>query len=56
MKNLLTETDAPYLGPQKDKRNEPLNVKTAVNKIAELKKILPEETEKIVFKNFIDLM
>ncbi len=55
LSQLLTETDSPFLGPKRDERNEPFNVRIAVKKIAEIKRITEEETEKIIFKNFMDL-
>ena len=35
-KNVLTETDSPYLAMTKEERNEPVNVVNAVKKIAEI--------------------
>ncbi len=52
LSQLLTETDSPYLGPEKDKINEPINVKFTVEKIAKMKKILSKEAENIIFKNY----
>ena len=49
---LLTETDAPYLSPFPDKRNEPAFVAETIKKIAEIKKITPEETAKNIFMNY----
>ena len=49
---ILTETDAPYLGPNAKERNEPANVALAVKKIAEIKKIMEDEAGKILFDNF----
>jgi len=49
---LLTETDSPYLGPEKGKRNEPANVRESLRMIAKIKGIEPEEAEKIVFMNY----
>ncbi len=56
LSQLLTETDAPYLSYEKDKINEPINVKFAVEKIAKMKKILPKEAENIIFKNYQSLI
>ena len=50
--NILTETDAPFLSADKGKRNEPANIVHAINKIAEIKNLDKEETEKIIFSNF----
>jgi len=50
--HLLTETDAPYLSPYKDRRNEPAFVAETIKEIAKIKNITPEETEKSIFANF----
>src|SRR3989344_7103576 len=44
---LLTETDSPFLAPPGEMRNEPSFVKTAINKMAEIKGLTSEEMEKI---------
>jgi TatD DNase family protein len=49
---ILTETDSPFLGPEKGKRNEPCNVVFALRKIAEIKNIKENELEEIILKNF----
>ena len=49
---LLTETDAPYLSPQAETRNEPANILFSIKKIAEIKKMTPEETANQVFMNY----
>tara|TARA_Y100000034_G_scaffold24312_3_gene28335 strand:- start:2269 stop:3048 length:780 start_codon:yes stop_codon:yes gene_type:complete len=49
---LLTETDAPYQSPYKDKINKPHYVIETIKKIAEIKGMEPEEVEKIIFMNF----
>ena len=49
---LLTETDAPYLGPYKDLRNEPANIREAVLKIAEIKRMDPEECANAMYFNY----
>lgn len=53
---LLTETDAPFLGPRKDERNEPAFVKESVAKIAELKQMEALEVENNIFMNFQKLI
>lgn len=53
---ILTETDAPYLSPFKGERNEPCNVIESIKKIAEIKGMLPEEVEKVIHKNYLDLI
>lgn len=42
---LLSETDSPVLGSDAKERNEPMNVKLVIKKIAEIKSISEEETE-----------
>jgi len=49
---LLTETDSPFLGPQANQRNEPVNVLESVKKIAEIKKFDVEETANAIFSNY----
>jgi len=49
---LLTETDAPYLGPERGKRNEPANVALTVKKIADIKGTTEEDTESNIFMNY----
>tara|TARA_Y100000034_G_scaffold135167_1_gene205966 strand:- start:1889 stop:2644 length:756 start_codon:yes stop_codon:yes gene_type:complete len=50
--NLLTETDAPYLGPESEQRNEPSNVPLTIKKIAEIKAITEDECEKLIYLNY----
>lgn len=49
---ILTETDAPYLGPVSGERNEPANIVASVKKIAEIKGMVPEEVENVLFMNY----
>jgi TatD DNase family protein len=49
---ILTETDAPYLSPFKDKPNEPAFIKESIKKISEIWKINKKEVEKILENNF----
>jgi len=49
---ILTETDAPYLSPFPGVRNEPAFVAETIKKIAEIKKITPEETANNIFMNY----
>lgn len=49
---LVTETDSPFLGPEKGKINEPCNVKLALEKISEIKKTEISEVEEKIEKNF----
>jgi len=57
MKQILTETDGPYLSPFKNEdgsfdRNESCNVKETIKEIAKIKEITKEECEKQIFMNY----
>ncbi len=52
MEQLLTETDAPWLSPFPDKRNEPAFVLETIKKMAEVKGITAEEMAEAVWKNY----
>jgi TatD DNase family protein len=52
LKQILTETDSPFLSPFIGKRNEPIFIKESIKKIAEIKKIEEEEVERIIFMNY----
>jgi TatD DNase family protein len=49
---LLTETDAPYLSPIAGERNEPQNVKVAVEVIAKEKGLNVEEVARSIYMNY----
>lgn len=49
---LFTETDSPFLGLDRDKKNEPANVVHGVRKIAEIKKMEEKEVANNIFYNF----
>jgi len=49
---LLTETDAPYLGPNPDGVNEPANVSETLKVIAKIKEFTVEEVENNIFLNW----
>jgi TatD DNase family protein len=49
---IFTETDAPYLAPEKGQRNEPAFIAQAVKKIAEIKKMDVKEVENNIFMNY----
>lgn len=51
LRNLLTETDSPYLSPFRGNRNEPSFVEKGLEKIAEIKKISKEEAEEEIWNN-----
>ena len=50
--HLFCETDAPFLSPFKDKRNEPAFVVESYKKIAEIKNLALEEVENNIWMNF----
>ncbi|MBI4440396.1 TatD family hydrolase [Candidatus Woesearchaeota archaeon] len=52
MDRILTETDAPWLSPFKDRKNEPAFIVESIKKIAEVKGITQEEAGKIIFMNY----
>jgi TatD DNase family protein len=52
LRNLLTETDSPYLSPFRGKRNEPSFVEKGLEKIAKIKNISKEEAEETIWNNF----
>jgi TatD DNase family protein len=53
--NMLLETDAPYLAPVPNQRNEPSNLPHAAAKIAELKATDPEVVAKTTTENALTL-
>jgi TatD DNase family protein len=48
---LLLETDSPVLGPNPEARNEPANLAVALNKVAEIKNISPDEAAEAIYEN-----
>lgn len=52
IKQLLTETDAPYLSPFPEQRNEPAFVLESVQKIAQIKGLTVEEAAAQIWKNY----
>jgi len=52
---ILTETDAPFMGPHKGVKNEPATVPLAVKKIAEVREQPEQEVSAAIRKNFQDL-
>lgn len=52
IRQLLTETDAPYLSPYPGQRNEPAFVLESLKKIAEIKGLLIEETAQRIWENY----
>lgn len=51
LESIVLETDAPYLSPVPKTRNEPVNVKLAAEKIAEIRKVDYSVVEKITTEN-----
>lgn len=49
---ILTETDAPYLSPFKEKLNEPSFIVESIKKIAEIKGLEKIEVENNIFMNY----
>ena len=52
LSGLLTETDTPYLSPDPKTLNDPSNVKYAIKKIAEIKKMNETEVINIIYNNY----
>lgn len=55
IEKILTETDAPYLSPQRGQRNEPATVVGTVALMATLRGITTEEARDQVYRNYCDL-
>ncbi len=52
LKQLLTETDAPYLSSAQGQRNEPANVVESIQKIAEIKGLAVKQVADQIWKNY----
>ena len=52
LSQIFTETDAPWLSPFKEKRNEPSFITESIKKIAEIKKLKDKDVADQIFKNF----
>jgi TatD DNase family protein len=52
LKQLLTETDAPYLAPVAGERSEPKDVAVTINEIARIKKLSDEEVANQIWENY----
>ncbi len=52
---ILTETDAPYMGPDRGERNEPANVPRGVRAIADAWESDMESTRETIFENCVRL-
>lgn len=57
LENVVLETDSPYLAPtpHRGKRNSPLYIPLIASKVAEVKKISPEEVKLITTRNALNL-
>lgn len=51
LKQLLTETDAPYLSPVAGTRNEPANITTTIKEIAKIKNLKEKDVAEKIFNN-----
>lgn len=49
---LLTETDSPHLSPFRGERNEPAFIVETIKKMAEIKKMDPEEVANCIWMNY----
>jgi TatD DNase family protein len=56
IEQLLCETDAPFLHPDKLSQNEPVNVVESYKKIAEIKQILLEQVKEQIYSNALRLL
>jgi len=55
LEQLLTETDAPYLGADAGERNEPANVVVTIDEIAKIKGLSVDEVSREIFNNAVGL-
>lgn len=55
LEQLLLETDSPVLGPDRGSRNEPMNVKIALDVSAQIKDMTPEALERVTDENALRL-
>ncbi len=51
MEQLLTETDSPWLSPDREKKNEPANIVLVVKEIARIKGLSEEECARLLWEN-----
>jgi len=55
IKNLLCETDSPFMHPEKERNNEPKNIIESYRKIAQLKDLDMKDVEKEIESNYKNL-
>ena len=55
LKQLLTETDSPYLSSVAGERNEPVNVEVTIGEIARIKGLGRGEVARTIFNNAVEL-
>ena len=55
IKNILLETDSPYLSPIRGCKNEPKNIKLIANFIGDIKELSEKEMQIITTKNVVDI-
>ncbi len=49
---IFTETDSPYMGPMRNIRNEPANIRESIEKIAEIKRMDVNEVANQLYLNY----
>ena len=54
LENIVVETDTPYLSPIPGRRNEPANVRYAIEEIAKLKEMSIQEIDEVSTRNSIE--
>ncbi len=55
LQNIFTETDAPFLGPFKDRKSEPAYVEMSVRKIAYIKKMAADAVAGQLYANYLEM-
>ena len=56
LERILLESDSPVLGPVPGKRNEPCFMVFALQSIARIKGILPEEAAEVIYRNTMEIL
>jgi len=56
IESIMTETDSPYLAPvpYRGERNESINIKEVIKKLAEIKEMDIDDVERIVYNNAVE--